>query len=458
LWNIRQVCTNRLELVQSEKGVTLMRKGIFREKQKKLNLLLIVSILSLALLVVSPTAYGSDLSNSPSQTGLVLQPLPANTTGETGFSKLVLVSDENEGPFQKVEQYINLVYTFVGIGAAVLILLIYRYMASKEQELIEKIPKELDLHKAPKEQELIEKIPKELDLHKASKEKELIEKIPKELESHKIWKILGLEKLNQEKYETTRIRLFIAIPAVFIVLAEFFIYIHRIQLAILIHIGILIAFSLSNMFVKDLKVYRIYQALMLLPILRLVNLSMPVFFSTTLYTYVFVYSPLLIPLIIIVTHQRYSLEQVGITAKHILGYTILSIPLGLLLGFGEYLTIRPHYLIPDLSIENLLKLTIIMVLFVGLTEELIFRSILQTRLEEVLGSREALIIASILFGFMHSGYSTFYEIMYTGFVALFIGFAFHKTKSLPFVAILHGLINVFLFGILPYYLSGWAGF
>ena len=439
MWNIRQVCTNRLELVQSEKGVTLMRKGIFREKQKKLNLLLIVSILSLALLVVSPTAYGSDLSTSPSQTGLVLQPLPANTTGETGFSKLVLVSDETGGPFQKVEQYINLIYTFIGIGAAVLILLIYRYMASKEQELIEKIPKELDLHKAPKEQELIEKI-------------------PKELESHKIWKILGLEKLNQEKYETTRIRLFIAIPAVFIVLAEFFIYIHRIQLAILIHIGVLIAFSLSNMFVKDLKVYRIYQALMLLPILRLVNLSMPVFFSTTLYTYVFVYSPLLIPLIIIVTHQRYSLEQVGITAKHILGYTILSIPLGLLLGFGEYLTIRPHYLIPNLSIENLLKLTIIMVLFVGLTEELIFRSILQTRLEEVLGSREALIIASILFGFMHSGYSTFYEIMYTGFVALFIGFAFHKTKSLPFVAILHGLINVFLFGILPYYLSGWTGF
>ncbi|HEY3361022.1 MAG TPA: type II CAAX endopeptidase family protein [Methanosarcina sp.] len=416
-----------------------MRKGIFREKQKKMNLLLIVSILSLALLVISPTAYGSDLSNSPSQTGLVLKPLPTNTTGETGFSKLVLVSDENEGPFQKVEQYINLIYTFVGIGAAFLILLIYRYMASKEQELIEKIPKEIDSHKAPKETELIEKIPKEFD-------------------SHKIWKILGLEKLNQEKYETTRIRLFIAIPAVFIVLAEFLIYAHRIQLAILIHIGVLIAFSISNIFVKDLKIYRIYQALMLLPILRLVNLSMPVFFSTTLYTYVFVYSPLLIPLIIIVTHQRYSLEQVGITAKHILGYTILSIPLGLLLGLGEYLTIRPNYLIPDLSIENLLKLTIIMIIFVGLTEELIFRSILQTRLEEVLGPREALIIASILFGFMHSGYSTFYEIMYTGFVALFIGFAFHKTKSLPFVAILHGLINVFLFGILPYYLSGWTGF
>lgn len=397
-----------------------MRKGIFHEKQKKLNFLITVSILSLALLAISPTAYGSDLSNSPSQTELVLKPLPANTTGEPGFTQLTLVSDDNAGPLQKAEQYVNLVYTFVGIGVAVLVLSIYRYMASKEQELIENPPEELY--------------------------------------SHKIWKIIGLEEINQEKYETTRIRLFIAVPAAFIVLAEFLIYAHIIQLAILVHIGVLIAFSLSNMFVKDIKVYRIYQALMLLPILRLVNLSMPVFFTTTLYTYVFVYSPLLIPLIIIVTHQRYSLEQVGITAKHLLGYTILSIPLGFLLGLGEYLIIRPHYLIPDLSIGNLLKLTIIMVFFVGLTEELIFRSVLQTRLEEVLDAREALIIASILFGFMHSGYGTSYEILYTGFVALFIGFAFYKTRSLPFIAIMHGFINVFLFGILPYYLSGWKVF
>lgn len=99
-----------------------------------------------------------------------------------------------------------------------------------------------------------------------------------------------------------------------------------------------------------------------------------------------------------------------------------------------------------------------MVFFVGLTEELIFRSILQTRLEEVLGIKEALIVTAILFGFMHSGYGTFHEILYTGFVALFIGFAFYKTRSLPFVAVLHGFINVFLFGILPFYLKGWTGF
>jgi len=397
-----------------------MRKGIFREKQKMLNFLIIISVLSLALLTISP-AYCSDLNySSSSQTGPVLKSIPASTMGEPGFSKLVLVSDENQGPLQKVEQHVDLVYTFGGIGVAVLILLMYRRMASKEQKLIENPPKEL---------------------------------YPR-----KIWKIAGLEEINQEKFEITRTRLFIAIPAAFIALAELLIFAGRIKFAIWIHIGILIAFSFSNIFVKDLKVYRIYQALMLLPILRLVNLSMPVFFATTLYTFVFVYAPLLIPLVIIITHQRYSFEQIGITAKNLLGYTILSIPLGFLLGLGEYLIIRPDHLIPDLSTINLLKLTFIMVFFVGLTEELIFRSILQTRLSEALGVREALIITGILFGLMHSGYGTSHEIIYTGSVALFIGFAFYKTRSLPFVAILHGFINVFLFGILPYYLKGWTGF
>jgi membrane protease YdiL (CAAX protease family) len=396
-----------------------MKKRFIHTKQKKLDFLIIISVLSLALLAVSP-ACCSDLNNSSSsQTGPVLKLVPSSNAGEPGFSKFVL-SDESSGLFPQIEQYVDIIYAFGGIGAAFLILLIYRRMASKEQELIESLPE------APY--------------------------------SNKTFKKLGLEKLNLEEFEAERIRLFTAIPVVFIGLAELLIYAHKMQIAIWIHIGVLIALSLSDIIIKDLKVYRIYQALMLLPILRLVNLSMPVFLNTTLYTFIFVYAPLLVPLGIIVINQRSSFEHIGITAKNLPAYIILSIPLGFLLGLGEYLTIRPGYLIKELSIVNLLILTFIMVFFVGLVEELIFRSILQIRLEDALSVKEAVLITGLLFGLMHSGYGTFYEVLYTGFVGLFMGFAFYKTRSLPFVAILHGLVNVFLFGVLPYYLSGWTLF
>jgi len=397
-----------------------MKKRIIHTKQKKLNFLIIISVLSLALLAVSP-AYCNDSNNSSaSQTGPVLKLIPTSTTGESGFSRLVLVSEDNSGPLPKIEQYVDILYTLGGFGVAFLILLMYRRMASKEQELIENPPKDLY--------------------------------------SRKIWKIVGLEDINLEKFEAKRIRLFTAIPVICIALAELLIYADKTEFGILIHIGILIAFALSNLYIKDLKIYRIYQALMFLPILRLVNLSMPVFFATTLYTFIFVYGPLLIALVIIVINQRHSFEHLGITTNNLLAYTILSIPLSFLLGFGEYRVIKPEYLIPDLSIGNLLILTIIMVFFVGLVEELIFRSFLQNRLEDALGVKEAVLIAGLLFGLMHSGYGTFYEVLYTGFVGLFMGFAFYKTRSLPFVVLIHGLVNVFLFGILPHYFSGWTGF
>ncbi len=402
----------------------LLIKKDFHKKEKVLDFLIIISVLGLVLLIVSPVYYSDSNNFSSSQAKPVLKLIPASNTEEPGFSMLIF-PDENSRIFQKIEQYVDLVYTFGGVGAAVLIILMYRHMASKE--------------------------------------KELIENPPKDLYPYKIWKKLELEETNQEKYEITRIRLLTAIPVVCIILAELLIFSGRTKLAVWMHIGILIAFSLSHLFVQNLKIYRIYEALMFLPILRLVNLSMPVFFESTLYAFIFTYGPLMVPLFIVVAHQQRLFEKSGssiwsfptcISLSMCVSF-ILSIYVSFLLGLGEYMIIRPGYLIPDLSIENLLKLTFIMVFFVGLTEELIFRSILQTRLEEVLGIREGLIITSLLFGFMHSGYGTFYEIPYACLSGLLIGYSFYKTRSLPFVTVVHGFINVFLFGILPHNISNW---
>ncbi|HEY5500865.1 MAG TPA: CPBP family intramembrane glutamic endopeptidase, partial [Candidatus Humimicrobiaceae bacterium] len=255
-------------------------------------------------------------------------------------------------------------------------------------------------------------------------ENAFITNLRKTLYSLKIRKIAETGTEVQEDVEVKELWLYIAIPILCIGIAELLIFSGRMGAAVWVHIGILIALSLSNIFIKDPRVHNIYMPLMLLPVLRLVNLSMPIFFETTLYTFIFIYSPLMIPVAIII-HQRNSLEEIGITKKHFLAYMALSLPLGFLMGLGEYLTIRTGSLIPDLTFVNLLKLTIVMVFFVGLVEELIFRSILQVRLEQVLSVPESLIITSLLFGLMHSGYGTFNEMLYTGFVGLIMGLLFY---------------------------------
>ena len=258
-----------------------------------------------------------------------------------------------------------------------------------------------------------------------------------------------LKKTDEEKSKAEKLRVFTAIPVLSIALAEFLIFSGRMEPAIWIHIGILISLTLSNIFIKDSEIHKIHQSLILLPVLRLINLSMPGYYDKTLYSLILIYGILIIPVSIALTNQELTRTQLGMTFNRIWLYIPFSILLGLLLGGGEYIIIRTNSLVSNLSTLNFLKLSIVMIFFVGLVEEIIFRSILQNRLQMALGNLSGLIITSILFGLMHTGYGSIGEVLYASLVGIFVGYLFYKTRSLPLVTMVHGFINVFVFGIIP---------
>lgn len=258
------------------------------------------------------------------------------------------------------------------------------------------------------------------------------------------------ENFSKKTSEIKNEWLYLVIPALAIAFAELQLFLGQQIESMVVHVVILIGLSLSALFIKNEEIKKIYQALILLPIMRLVNLSIPVFYETTLYSLVFIYSLLAVPAIIAATQQGFTRTQLGITFNKLWLYIPLSLLLGLLLAEGEYLIIRTNYLIPDLTIVNLLILSAVMIFLVGVVEEIIFRSVLQNRLQMVFGNFSGLIFTSILFGFMHSSYGNIYEIFYATFVGFFIGFLFYRTKSLPLAALIHGFINIFLFGVIPH--------
>jgi len=195
---------------------------------------------------------------------------------------------------------------------------------------------------------------------------------------------------------------------------------------------------------------QILQALLLVLELRIINMSMPFFFTIVLYWYPMVYSPMFVSIYLILRHQDISLDEIGVTTKDLYFYSHLAVPVALGLAWVEYHIIHPDPLIPDLGIANFITLTIIMVMFVALVEELVFRAILQTRLQQSMGNWKGLLVASILFGVMHSGYGLVHEVAFMMVAGLIIGYAYQKTGSLPFVVMVHGMINILLFGLLPY--------
>ncbi|MDN5310208.1 MAG: protease family protein [Methanolobus sp.] len=242
------------------------------------------------------------------------------------------------------------------------------------------------------------------------------------------------------------------VPVFLIMLAELLLLAGKEYISIWMHVGIVLFLAFATTLIHKREITMVFQALMLLSLLRLVNISMPVFFERTLYTFVFIYAPLIIPIAIVLRAQdfRFSFRISEEMKRNRVTYSLIAVIVAIAIAEGEYAIIEPGYLIPDLSFTSLLQLSIVMILFVGLIEEIIFRYILQTRLERIVGVWPALLIASALFGVMHSGYGTIYEVLMTGLAGLAIGYLYVRTRSLYLVTMIHGLTNVFLFGFIPH--------
>lgn len=239
-------------------------------------------------------------------------------------------------------------------------------------------------------------------------------------------------------------------PVIAIAFAELLIFSGRIKEAAITYTLLLIILSFSIIVSKKLEIRKIHQAFILLPILRLVNFSMPIFFEANLYSLLFIYVPMVIPATIISVHQEIPRERKVDLLKKMWVYLPFSVLAGLILAEAEYLIVQTSPLIPNLSLVNLLGLIVIMIFVVSLVEEFIFRGIIQTRLEEFLGPAGSILLASLLFGIMHSSYGTPYEMAYTFFAGGMLGYSFYRTRSLPLVVMIHGFINIFLFGLIPH--------
>jgi len=247
------------------------------------------------------------------------------------------------------------------------------------------------------------------------------------------------------KKDITRYNLDLILPVILILLAEFLIFLGKPNAALPIHALNLIFLILSSIFINN----RIYPALMLLPLFRLLNVAMPVFFNLTLYSYSMVYAPMFIPIYFLVKDGFVGRSEAGMTFKGFLYYFPLAISVGFALGWGEYNVIHPQLLTPGANVKDVFILAVTMIFFVGVVEEFIFRSSLQTVLEERLGSIAGLLLASIIFGFMHSGYQMPQELLYVSFAGIVFGLLFWLTRSLPIISLAHGVTNISLFLIVP---------
>lgn len=190
-----------------------------------------------------------------------------------------------------------------------------------------------------------------------------------------------------------------------------------------------------------------FQLFALVPVFRLVNLGMPVFFDLTVYWFPLIYGPL-IPAIYIVGRAN-TLISLNPGWKATALWLPLWLPISAVLGAVEYAILEPEALVPAWSLIQLTLITVIMVGFVGFVEELLFRGVLQQGLQTRIGTWPSIFLASVIFGLMHSGYHVPEELVFATSMGLVFGVVYDRTDSIVLVTLMHGILNVVLFAVIP---------
>jgi membrane protease YdiL (CAAX protease family) len=194
---------------------------------------------------------------------------------------------------------------------------------------------------------------------------------------------------------------------------------------------------------------RLYLAVSVLPLIRLLSLGMPLWLSSAQADwFAMINLPLIIATVVAARVLRYRRVDLGLT----LGFVPVQVALaasGLAIGYLERKIIQPPGLTETLGFADVLWPAISLLLFTGLSEELLFRGVLQKAAVDNLGRGMGILFVAVLFGIMHIGWESALDVAFVSAVGAFFGYAVYRTRSILGVTFAHGIANILLFIVLP---------
>jgi len=197
--------------------------------------------------------------------------------------------------------------------------------------------------------------------------------------------------------------------------------------------------------------HRLYWTLSLIPIMRLLSVSMPLGAFPVIWRFILVAVPLLLAIATAARAARFSPEDIGLRWRW--GHAHLNAMLaiaGVPLGMAYYQILKPAPLAAELSLQAILAPAVVLIVTTGFSEEIIFRGLLQRAAGELLGPWIGPALITCLWAVLHISYRSwdaFYITLLAG--ALFAIVAGH-TRSIWGVTLAHGLANVTLLLLAPF--------
>jgi len=191
-------------------------------------------------------------------------------------------------------------------------------------------------------------------------------------------------------------------------------------------------------------------SLALTPLIRLLSLTLPLPTFPAIYWYAIVGAPIFLAAYLMARIARLKNKQIGLTVRSVPIQALIGLS-GVGLGYLEYYILRPPPLVEEFNFNSILLPAIILLIFTGFLEELVFRGILQYGANKYIG-RWGILYVAFIFAVFHLGYKSVLDFFFVLLVSLLFSYLVQKTGSIVGVTIAHGLTNIFLYLIFPFIL------
>lgn len=222
------------------------------------------------------------------------------------------------------------------------------------------------------------------------------------------------------------------------------------------HIAILMAILLhAAVASEDRSSRQLILSLALVPLVRIISLSMPLANIPQIWWYPVVYTPLLAAAAMVVRILGFKAADVGLNFR-LLPVQLLIGFSGFVLGVAEYLILTPEPVITELTWQQAWPMALVYLLCTGFGEEFIFRGVMQRMAVEAFGWR-GIVYVSMLFAVVHLVHypevgllMVLVDVVFVFVVAMFFGWLVKKTGSILGVTLSHGVTNSILYLAAPF--------
>ena len=210
----------------------------------------------------------------------------------------------------------------------------------------------------------------------------------------------------------------------------------------------LVGVLLSGRVVESVRV--VFEVCGLVFAIRIVFSPFPIYFLQSAAFLPIVYSLIMAGVVLYVWFRRIPLKKIGLSTGLVKMrlQMLAGVGVGAVLGLVEYpiLAPKPIQVGPNV-LSNLVYLIVTMMVFVGLTEELLFRGLLQSYAAELMPKWQAVHITSLVFALFHIGWLNPLEVVFAYGAGVVFGYLLLKTGGLMASAVAHGFGNIVLYTI-----------